>query len=84
MIKHPVCLKGVQKKVRGVKGREPPTGVSLFKSWDAFEDEVGYIWRNAREYNEDGSEISTLAGELQVCHCSSAPEVTLILSLVLL
>ena len=27
---------------------------------------MGLIWRNAREYNEDGSEIFELAGELEV------------------
>ena len=66
MIKHPVSLKGLQKTVRGVKGREAPTGQTLLKSWDAFASEVSYIWQNAREYNEDGSEISALAGELEV------------------
>lgn len=40
--------------------------MSLFKSWQAFEDEVSYIWRNAREYNEDGSAISEAAGEIEV------------------
>ena len=52
--------------VRGIKGREKPTGVTLLKSWQAFEDEVSYIWNNAREYNEDGSDISKLAGQLEV------------------
>ena len=52
--------------VRGIKGREKPTGVTLLKSWQAFEDEVGYIWNNAREYNEDGSEIFKWASQLEV------------------
>ena len=52
--------------VRGVKGRDKPTGVSLFKSWQAFEDEIKHIWENARLYNVDGSEISILAGQLEV------------------
>lgn len=66
LIKHPVCLKGVQKAVRGIKGREKPTGQTLLTSWQAFEAETKHIWKNAREYNEDGSEIFNLAGELEV------------------
>ncbi|SLM40141.1 Bromodomain [Lasallia pustulata] len=66
IIKRPVCLKGVQKLVRGIKGREKPTGVSFFKSWHAFESELNYIWNNAREYNEDESEIVKLAGQVEV------------------
>ena len=52
--------------VRGIRGREKPTGVTVLKSWQAFEDEVSYIWNNAREYNEDGSEISNWASQLEV------------------
>ena len=66
VIRHPVCLRSVQKLVRGVKGREKPTGHTLLKSWQALEDESSYIWNNAREYNEDGSVISELAGQLEV------------------
>lgn len=66
LIRHPVCLKSVQKAVRGVKGREKPTGHTLLKSWQAFEDEASYIWNNAREYNEDGSDISKTATVLEV------------------
>lgn len=66
IIKHPVCLKSVQKLVRGIKGREKPTGISFFKSWHAFESELDYIWNNAREYNEDESEIVKLAGQVEV------------------
>lgn len=66
MIKNPVSLNGVKKKVRGQHGRNPPTGVTDFKNWDAFEEEVSFIWRNAREYNEDGSELYNLAGEFEV------------------
>ena len=40
------------------------------KTWDAFENEMSYIWRNAREYNEDGSEISNLSYELEVISTS--------------
>lgn len=66
IIKHPVCLRSVQKLVRGIKGRDKPTGVSFFKSWKAFETELNYIWNNAREYNEDESEIVKLAGQVEV------------------
>lgn len=66
VIKHPVCLRSVQKLVRGVKGRDKPTGHTLLKSWQAFEDENNCIWNNAREYNEDGSPISELATQLEV------------------
>ena len=69
VIKHPVSLKSLSKLVQGIKGRDPapiPPN-TLFKSWDAFESEVSYIWRNAAEYNEDGSVIVELAEELRVC-----------------
>ncbi|KAH0539102.1 hypothetical protein FGG08_004340 [Glutinoglossum americanum] len=65
LIKHPVSLKGLDKLVRGVQGRSEATGVSVFKTWKDFEDEVSYIWKNARQYNEDGSEITELAGQLE-------------------
>ena len=67
VIKHPQSFKGLQKLVRGAKGREKPTGVSSFKSWRALEDEASTIWANARLYNEDGSEIFQLAIEFEVC-----------------
>lgn len=66
IIRHPVSLKSVQKRTRGQHGRTSPTGVTDFKTWDAFEDEVSFIWRNAREYNEDGSEMYDLAGQFEV------------------
>ena len=28
---------------------------------------MNLLWENARLYNEDGSDISALAGELEVC-----------------
>ncbi|KAL6715987.1 hypothetical protein ACLMJK_006949 [Lecanora helva] len=65
VIKHPVSLKSVQKAVRGIKGREKPTGATFLKSWAAFEEAVSHIWENARTFNEDGSEYSELAGELE-------------------
>lgn len=68
IIKHPVSLKSVQKLVRGIKGREPPTGSTFLKSWHAFEEEVSYIWKNARDYNEDGSDLFVLSEKLEV-HC---------------
>jgi hypothetical protein len=70
VIKHPVCLKSVQKGIRGIRGRDKPIEGSFFRSWQAFEEEVSYIWNNARQYNEDGSEIYLLAGKLEV---QSAP-----------
>lgn len=66
-IRHPVCIKGVQKRTVGVQGRNPPTGITDFKTWDAFEQEVSFIWTNARQYNEDGSEMYELANEFEVC-----------------
>lgn len=71
-IKHPVSLKSVQKRIRGQHGRDPPTGVSDFKTWDAFEQEVSFIWRNARDYNEDGSDMYNLAGDLEVRYWKQA------------
>jgi hypothetical protein len=66
LIKDPMSLAAIQKKVRGVIGREAPTGHTLFKSWDAFEDAFSLIWKNARIYNEDGSDIYNLSLELEV------------------
>ncbi|KAL9072936.1 MAG: hypothetical protein Q9157_004926, partial [Trypethelium eluteriae] len=65
VIKNPVSLNTVRKKVRGQQGRNQPTGITELKSWDSFENEMSYIWRNAREYNEDGSDISNLSLELE-------------------
>ncbi|KAK5109818.1 hypothetical protein LTR62_006551 [Meristemomyces frigidus] len=63
--KHPVSIKGVGKRVRGVHGRAPPTNVTDFKTWDAFEEEVSFIWRNAQSYNEEGSDMYILADEFK-------------------
>ncbi|KAJ5246958.1 hypothetical protein N7468_001941 [Penicillium chermesinum] len=65
IIQHPVSLRSIQKKVRGTDTRKKGTKMTAFPTWHAFEEEVSYIWRNAREYNEDGSEISKLAGVLE-------------------
>jgi hypothetical protein len=61
LITNPASLGSVQKRVKGGKDN-----VSEFKSWAAFEKEMKYIWNNAWKYNEDGSEISNLAKDLQV------------------
>lgn len=66
VIHHPVSLRSIQKKVRGTDGRKKGTKMTAFPTWLSFEEEVSYLWRNAREYNEDGSEISVLAGVLEV------------------
>lgn len=67
LIRYPVSLKGVAKRIRGIHGRNETTGLTDFKTWSAFEDEVSWIWRNCREYNEDGSDMYLLAGEFEVC-----------------
>ncbi|KAF1817595.1 hypothetical protein P152DRAFT_454172 [Eremomyces bilateralis CBS 781.70] len=65
LIKTPISLKGVQKKVKGIQGRTTATGKTLLPTWDAFETEMSHIWKNARAYNEDGSDLYNLAGELE-------------------
>ncbi|KAK6949249.1 hypothetical protein Daesc_009323 [Daldinia eschscholtzii] len=65
IIKEPLSLKALQKQVRGQHGRGGATYVTDFKSWAAFEDQASLIWKNAYHYNEDGSEISLMAQELE-------------------
>ncbi|KAI1288923.1 Bromodomain-containing protein [Xylaria venustula] len=65
VITEPLSLKGLQKQVRGQHGRGEATYVSTFKGWAAFEDQASLIWKNAYHYNEDGSEIFTMAQELE-------------------
>lgn len=65
VIKQPVSLKQILKRVHGWHSRDEQTGVTDFRSWDAFEHEVARVWDNARKYNEDGSEMYQLAGELE-------------------
>ncbi|KAK3720854.1 hypothetical protein LTR37_003517 [Vermiconidia calcicola] len=65
VIRHPVSLKSVAKRARGQHGRAPPTGVTDFKTWDTFQDEVSFIWRNAQDYNEDGSDMYNLASDFK-------------------
>ena len=69
LIRHPVSLKSVAKRAKGIHGRAPPTNITDFKTRDAFEEEVSFIWRNAQEYNEDGSEMFNLAAEFKVSLC---------------
>lgn len=66
LIKDPMSLAAIKKKVQGVVGRDAPTGHTLFKSWDAFENAMSLVWSNARIYNEDGSELYNLSLELEV------------------
>jgi hypothetical protein len=61
-----MSLAAVKKKVQGVVGREQPTGLTLFKSWDQLESAMTLIWKNARDYNEDGSDIYNVSIELEV------------------
>jgi hypothetical protein len=63
-----MSLTAVQKKVRGVIGRDAPTGQTLLKSWSAFEQAMSLVWKNARIYNEDGSDLYNLSLELEVSH----------------
>ena len=65
IIKRPTSLKQIMKKVHGWQSREQQTGVTDFRTWDSFENEVARIWDNARIYNEDGSEMSLLADEFE-------------------
>ncbi|KAH6337939.1 hypothetical protein HBI37_129240 [Parastagonospora nodorum] len=65
IIKEPMSLAAIKKKVQGVIGRDQPTGQTLFKSWDAFEDSMSLIWKNARDYNEDGSDIYNVSLEME-------------------
>ncbi|KAF1992633.1 Bromodomain-containing protein [Aulographum hederae CBS 113979] len=65
VIKYLVSLKGVQKKVRGQLGKSTALGPTELKTWAAFEEEMSYIWRNCRQYNEDGSDMYNLSGEFE-------------------
>lgn len=61
VIPHPVSFATLK---RGIKGGN--SGITKFTTWDEFDEEVSLIWKNARHYNEDGSFISELAGDLEV------------------
>jgi chromatin structure-remodeling complex subunit RSC4 len=66
VIKNVVSLKSIQSKVKRSAGDKDAPTISEFKSWGTFEHEMSFLWNNAWQFNEDGSEISTLATELQV------------------
>lgn len=66
VIPHPVSFNTLRKHIRGSHNKSETVGTSDFKSWDAFEEEVSSIWKNAKHYNEDGSAISALADDLEV------------------
>ncbi|KAJ5173976.1 Bromodomain [Penicillium coprophilum] len=65
IIQHPVSLRSIQKRVRGTDSRKNSSRTTAYPTWQSFEEEVSYVWRNAREYNEDDSDISILAGFLE-------------------
>ena len=66
IITDPLSLRALQKLVKGIHGRQPPTGVSDFKGWAAFEEKASLLWNNAHYFNEEGSPIYNLATELKV------------------
>lgn len=61
-----MSLKKMWRAIQGMQGRGGATGVSLYKSWATMEQEANLLWTNAQYYNEEGSEIYELAGELKV------------------
>ena len=68
VIKDPISLTKLQRHVKGIHGRGggEKTGTSDFRTWAAFEEKAKKLWENAYLYNEDGSEISDMAKELEV------------------
>ncbi|KAK8203752.1 Bromodomain-containing protein [Phyllosticta capitalensis] len=65
-IKNPMSLDRVLKKVQGFIGRSAGfSGISDFKTWHQLEECAALIWRNARDFNEDGSDIFNLANEFE-------------------
>ncbi|KFY03259.1 hypothetical protein V490_00238 [Pseudogymnoascus sp. VKM F-3557] len=66
VIPHPVSFNTLRKHIRGTHMKSETLGATDFKSWDAFEEEVSLIWKNAKHYNEDGSAISALADNLEI------------------
>ncbi|KAF7553747.1 hypothetical protein G7Z17_g3367 [Cylindrodendrum hubeiense] len=65
VITDPLSIKKLQKIVKGVHGRGEVTGASDFKTWSAFHEKSTLLWTNAFFYNEEGSEIYSLAQELE-------------------
>ncbi|KAL0257352.1 hypothetical protein SLS55_008163 [Diplodia seriata] len=62
----PMSLNQVMKRVKGWINREHGfSGTSDFKNWQQLEECASLIWLNAREFNEDGSEMYNLAGEFE-------------------
>lgn len=57
VIQHPVSLRAILKLVRGTDRRKNSTHKNPYRTWQAFEDEVSYVWKNARVFNEEDSEI---------------------------
>lgn len=72
LIKRPVSLNSIRKQVAGVQSRGESTGRSTFKYWEDFEKEMELIWLNAREYNEDDSQITKDSYILEVSQTSSS------------
>ncbi|KAI1067967.1 hypothetical protein LB507_004505 [Fusarium sp. FIESC RH6] len=65
VISDPMSLRKLQRATRGMHGRGGSTGISDFKSWAAFEERAKLLWTNACFFNEEGSEIYTVAQELE-------------------
>ncbi|KAH8701158.1 putative polybromo-1 [Talaromyces proteolyticus] len=65
IIQHPVSLRSILKQVRGIEGRKPHSRKTAFPTWKLFSSEVQFVWRNAREFNEDDSEIVIFANYLE-------------------
>ncbi|KAL6919547.1 hypothetical protein FSST1_003573 [Fusarium sambucinum] len=65
VISDPMSLRKLQRAVKGMHGRGGSTGVSDFKSWAAFEEKAKLLWTNAYFFNEEGSEIYSVAQELE-------------------
>lgn len=65
IIEHPVSLRSISKRVRGIEGRKPHRLTTAFPTWDSFETEMEFMWSNARKYNEDTSDIVAFAKILE-------------------
>lgn len=67
-----MSLNQVLKRIRGWINREHGfSGTSDFKNWQQLEECARLIWENAREFNEDGSDMYNLAGEFEVLAITS-------------
>ncbi|KAM0222756.1 hypothetical protein ACHAPA_001284 [Fusarium lateritium] len=65
VISEPVSIRKLQKMVKGMHARGETTGSSDFKSWASFEEKAKLLWTNAYFFNEEGSEIYSVAQELE-------------------